>query len=154
MIEVKPPNEFPKNNDITIFAAGSIEMGKAEDWQTKLKNELEEYEVNILNPRRDDWDSSWEQTIDNPNFKEQVTWELDGLDLCDIIVLYFDPETDSPISLLELGLHAKDKKIMASCPDGFWRKGNVEIVCKRYHIPLYNSFDELIVNLKNVLDKL
>jgi hypothetical protein len=154
MQEIKPPKEFPKDNKIKIFAAGSIEMGKSEDWQTKLCKELTDYDVNVLNPRRDFWNEKWEQRISDPNFKQQVTWELNGLDIADIVVVYFDPTTKSPISLLELGLHAKDKKLMVCCPDGFWRKGNVEIICDRFQIPLFNTFDELVINLKNALDKL
>ncbi len=57
----------------SIFLAGSIEMGKAEDWQTQLTNLLTG--VRVFNPRRDDWDPSWTQSITNPNFKEQVEWE-------------------------------------------------------------------------------
>src|SRR3974390_885282 len=86
-----------------IFLAGSIEMGKAVDWQTLMTNKLYDFKATILNPRRDDWDSSWEQKIENPQFSEQVNWELDALDRADIIAMYFDPKTMSPISLLELG---------------------------------------------------
>lgn len=57
--------------------------------------------------------------------------------------MYLDPNTKSPISLLELGLHANSKKLWVVCPDGFWRKGNVEVVCSLYDIPLFNSLDEL-----------
>ena len=130
-------------SDVLLFLAGSIEMGKADNWQSRITRKLEdERDLVILNPRRDDWDSSWEQSIKNPQFKEQVEWELDGLELADTIILYFDPNTKSPISLLELGLHAREDKMIVVCPDGFWRKGNVDIVCKRFNIPLYNSFDD------------
>jgi hypothetical protein len=56
--------------------------------------------------------------------------------------MYFHPETKAPISLLELGLHAASGKIIVVCPDGFWRKGNVEIVCTRYNIPMFNSLED------------
>lgn len=56
--------------------------------------------------------------------------------------MYFDPKTMSPISLLELGLYATSKKLHVICPEGFWRKGNIEIVCSKYNIPLYNSIEE------------
>jgi len=148
MLMIKPPNKLPtiKVNGIvpkSIFFAGSIEMGAAEDWQKILENSLSEHKGYIFNPRRDDWDSSWEQTPENENFLGQVTWELDGLDACQIAAFYFDPKTKSPISLLELGLLANSKKIIACCPDGFWRKGNVQIVCSRYGIPLVNTLPEL-----------
>lgn len=141
--------------DQAIFLAGSIEMGKAEDWQSKVTKALEDTEYTILNPRRDDWDSSWKQDISNPQFYEQVTWELEALDMADVIIMHFVPDTMSPISLLELGLHANSGKLLVSCPEGFWRRGNVEIVCETYGIPFFSSIDELINSLflYNRLDK-
>jgi hypothetical protein len=58
--------------------------------------------------------------------------------------MYFDPNTKSPISLLELGLHAKEQKLVVLCPEGFWRKGNVDVVCEYYSINQVDTFDELI----------
>ena len=102
----------------------------------------------ILNPRRDGWDGSWEQRADNPQFFEQVSWELDMLDAADIVVMYLAPDTKSPISLLELGLYARSGKLKVCCPTGFWRRGNVEMVCKRYQIPLFENLDALIADLR------
>lgn len=129
-----------------IFLAGSIDMGKAENWQERLERELNMYEdVMICNPRRDDWDSTWVQSIDNPQFNEQVTWELDNIEAADMVVFYFDPAGAAPITLLELGLAAGIcAQIIVCCPDGYWRKGNVEMVCDRYDIPLCNNIDEFI----------
>lgn len=141
MVEIKPP----KSGEIqgsTVFLAGSIEMGVAEDWQTKVANRFESNQVTLYNPRRDEWDSSWKQEQKESNFNEQVNWEMNNLEDCDIIFMYLDPNTKSPISLLELGLHAGSGKMIVVCPDGFWRKGNVEIVCTRFNIPLFNSLDD------------
>lgn len=147
---IKPPHPITKDweNNKKIFLAGSIEMGIAEDWQTKITQELSLYDVTILNPRRVNWDSSWEQTIENSQFYQQVNWELHSLEICDIIVMYFSPETKSPISLLELGLFAKSNKLIVCCPDGFWRKGNVDIVCEKYSIPNFDSMDKLLTFVK------
>lgn len=145
----KAPEKWTNDKkDIVCFLAGSIEMGKAEDWQTKLTKEFggldDKYDIIILNPRRDDWDSSWKQSITNKNFNEQVTWELDAQERSDLIFMYFDKNTKSPISLLELGLFAQTGKMIVCCPDGFWRKGNVEIVCNRFNIPLLNNMEDFI----------
>ena len=103
----------------------------------------------FFNPKR----SSWEQSIDNPNFKEQVTWELDGLDRSQIIFFYLDPNTKSPISLLEIGKYiASDKKLIICVPQGFWRRGNIEVLCDRYNIPLYDNLDIAIEMLKNSIE--
>lgn len=125
-----------------VFLAGSIEMGKAEDWQTEMGFFFEKKGWNVFNPRRRDWDNSWKQEFQNPQFYQQVNWELDTLDKADLILLYLLPETMSPISLLELGLHAKNKKMCVVCPDGFWRKGNIDIVCNRYDILLFDNLEK------------
>lgn len=151
---IKAPGSLDKvgTNDVpAVFLAGSIEMGKAEDWQTKLTKALEDIDCIILNPRRDDWDSSWEQSIDHPEFKEQVTWELDALSAADTIALYFDPKTQSPISLLELGIYAKTKKLVVFCPEGFFRKGNVDIVCERFKIPSVDSWEGFVDKVREEL---
>lgn len=149
-IEVQAPNNLKlKKGFKTIFLAGSIEMGKAIEWQQKLIDAVPEEPYIWYNPRRDDWDDSWTQEITNPQFKQQVEWELKALEQADYIVMYFDPKTKSPISLLELGLHAKEHKLIVLCPEGFWKKGNVDVVCKKYDIRQVKDFDELIEIFKN-----
>ncbi|KAJ7610793.1 hypothetical protein FB45DRAFT_324608 [Roridomyces roridus] len=135
----------------SVFLAGSIEMGTVEDWQTILTHNLSHLPITIINPRRDEWDSSWVQDISNPTFKTQVEWELDGQDAADVIAMYLHPDTKAPISLLELGLYAPSGKMIVCCPEGFYRRGNVQIVCARFGIELVDSIDELT---QRVIEKL
>ncbi len=148
MEHIKAPNYYsrtlPEDICMDIFLGGSIEMGAAEPWQDRLVEHFKDSKIRFVNPRRDNWDSSWVQSISDPNFSGQVDWELSGLDRCDLIVFYFDPNTKSPITLMELGLYATSEKVIVCCPDGFWRKGNVEFVCDRYDIPLVATFEELL----------
>lgn len=150
MIVVKAPGKLPANGP-SVFLAGSIEMGKAVDWQTKITNALSDLPCWVLNPRRDDWDSSWEQVKENDQFREQVEWELDALEHAQVIAMYFDPDTKSPISLLELGLFSRTSTIIVCCPEGFWRKGNVDIVCERYGIRQVNTIEALITAVRKEL---
>jgi hypothetical protein len=143
-IEYLPPKKPENVNVPSIFLAGSIEMGKAIDWQTRFTEELSDLEVAVFNPRRTDWDSTWKQEIDFPPFREQVDWEMNQLEKASVIALYFQAGTMSPISLLELGLHAASKRLIVCCPPGFWRRGNVQIVCDRYGITIVDELDELI----------
>jgi hypothetical protein len=148
----KPP-QWADIQGPSIFLAGSIEMGRAIDWQSSLTLALADMPITILNPRRGDWDGTWKQDIGNKQFKEQVDWEMDNLNKADVIALYFQPDTMSPISLLELGMHANDagiagKKLVVCCPEGFWRRGNVQIVCHRYNIELVGTREELIEKVK------
>ncbi|WP_300664612.1 nucleoside 2-deoxyribosyltransferase domain-containing protein [Fluviicola sp.] len=147
---IKPPQSFnDPNQKFTVFLAGSIEMGIAEDWQTVVEQNLSsETDLCIFNPRRDDWDASWKQEKTNPAFHEQVSWEMDGLEKADLIVFYFSPQTKSPVSMLELGLFARTGKGVVCCPEGFWRKGNVDIVCERFEIPQVDTLNEMINYIK------
>lgn len=143
---IKPPSIISQHpSRYSIFLAGSIEMGAAEKWQDKVISALSNEDIHIFNPRRDDWDSSWIQDISNPQFREQVEWELNAINYCSQVLMYFDKNTKSPITLLELGiLTAKPNKITVCCPEGFYRKGNVDIVCKHYGIETVNTLEELI----------
>jgi hypothetical protein len=130
-------------NPRSVFLAGSIEMGKAEDWQARCEAALGEMMV-VLNPRRRDWDSSWVHDPYVGQFKEQVEWELEALEAADRILMYFDPNTTSPITLLELGLYAPTGKLTVCCPPGYFRHGNVIVTCRWYGVPTVPNLDELI----------
>lgn len=146
---IKPESENQvASQNISIFLAGSIEMGKAEDWQLTLEKELKEFKVTVFNPRRDDWDSSWEQKETNDQFNYQVNWELNRLEQATVVFMYFAPGTQSPISLLELGAFAERSHMIVCCPTGFWRKGNVDIFCTRAGIPVYENLEDAIGALK------
>lgn len=149
----KAPNDI--NHNITnpsIFLAGSIEMGKADDWQVEVENSFKDYDVDLYNPRRDDWDSSWTQSKNNKQFNEQVSWELNALEDADYILMYFSPSTMSPISLLEFGLYAnrRDSNMLVVCPEGFWRKGNVDIVCEYYGVRQFDTIYDAINEIKRI----
>lgn len=142
-VHLKPPKHNTKaiTADKSVFLAGSIEMGAAKEWQVPTANVFNKAGISVFNPRRDDWDSSWEQDISNENFKNQVEWEISHMDLADVIFFYFDPETKSPITLMELGLHAENKVSIVCCPKGYWRRGNIQVLCNWYNIPLFEDID-------------
>lgn len=126
----------------SVFLAGTIEMGDSYDWQAEVIETIQDRASIIYNPRRADWDSTWEQSINDVGFNNQVNWELNFIEEADEVFLYLDPYSKSVISMLELGFlaaHSPDK-LWVCCPEGFWRKGNVEVVCNRYGIRLYESF--------------
>jgi hypothetical protein len=68
---------------------------------------------------------------------------------------YFHPATKAPITLMELGIAGamysaknptfRTEEIIVCCPDGYWRKGNVEVVCRRFGIAkLVNDYAEAL----------
>jgi hypothetical protein len=152
MIVLKPPTplEVPAA-DRVVFLAGSIEQGAAEAWQARLTAALDPEHLVVLNPRRDEWDASWRQSIDEPKFRDQVMWELDGLERADVIAMWFAPETKSPITLLELGLHVRGGKLVVGCPEGFWRRGNLEVVCARFDVPLLATWDAFVARVRGAV---
>jgi len=149
-IEIQAPHHLKlKHGYTTIFLAGSIEMGKAEEWQKKIITSVPNKPLIFFNPRRDDWDSSWAQIPTDEGFREQVEWELEALEVADYIVMYFDPKTISPVSLIEFGLHAKEEKLIMICPEGYFKKGNIDITCEFYKVKQVESIDAFITMLNN-----
>jgi hypothetical protein len=53
--------------------------------------------------------------------------------------------------LLELGLYAPSGKMVVCCPEGFYRRGNVQIVCDRFGIELVDTMEQL---MERVIKKL
>lgn len=146
---VRSPNAIPPaDSRMKIFLAGSINMGQSENWQRMVEKELADEPVVLLNPRRDDWNKNWKPVMSDSNFRVQVEWELNALEQADLILMYFEPQSQSPITLLELGLYARSKKLMVVCPEGFWRKGNVDIVCKKYHVDTFPTLPDLLGALR------
>ena len=147
MINILAPQSYATAPRPYIFLAGSIEMGTAERWQARVIEACRDMPGTILNPRRDDWDASWVQSIGNEKFREQVEWELDAQANADLIAFYFSADTKSPITLLELGLCIQGP-IIVCCPQGFWRKGNVDIVCKRHGVECTASFEDFVERIR------
>lgn len=144
MLVVKPPTPLPVPlQGPVVFLAGSIDLGKSVDWQGALAESLAACPGTLLNPRRVEWDSSWKSEADFAPFREQVEWELAGMEAAGRIAFYFAPGSQAPVTLLELGLAARTGKAIVCCPPGYWRKGNVDVVCSRYGVPMVGSIEEL-----------
>jgi hypothetical protein len=149
--EVKAPGKY-ENSKYSIFLAGAIDQGTAIAWQKKVSQALADLDVLILNPRRDDWDDTWEQTADNPEFRQQVEWELTAQEDASMVIFVFTKDSKAPITFLELGLFGPRKTALVCAEEGFYRQGNLDIVCERYDIPIYHDLDEMIADLHEVLE--
>lgn len=153
-IVVVSPHPLPIDNARPrVFLGGSIDMGGAPDWQAALTQALSDMDVTVLNPRRADWNPAWRPEADEPEFRRQVEWELAALESADVIVMYFAPGTQSPISLLEMGLHARSGKLIVLAPEGFWRKGNVDITARAYGVRQVQTMDELTAAVRQALSE-
>jgi hypothetical protein len=155
----KAPQPTPNlsRDEVSIFLAGSIDMGTAENWQTRMEHDLVDIDhLSIYNPRRDDWDSSWIQDpTPGTQFHEQVSWELDHLERANLVIVYFADDSKSPITLLELGLMLSDwgKEVAIYCSPKFYRYGNVKMVADRYHAPVYENYEDLLHHVKVFTNK-
>jgi hypothetical protein len=145
-----PTDLFSEEHELSVFLAGAIDMGKAVNWQEQILKWSTEKDSRtnycFYNPRRADWDSSWNQTLDDPQFTRQVLWELDHIDNADYVFMWIPKESSAPISLLEFGYMigsgaARDKLIIGVEP-GYYRRGNIEVMCNRHKIKLCSSLWE------------
>ena len=159
MIHIKAPDNTDFNSFARIFLAGSI-SGKgglgtmADNWQEKVAKSFEGDRVIITNPRRDDWDASWtHDPTPGTQFEQQVSWELANMERADVVAFYFDPETQAPITLLELGLClGNGKPVVIYCPKEFWRHGNVAVTVSRYrNVKLHDNFDEFVADIRQTI---
>jgi hypothetical protein len=83
-----------------------------------------------------------------------VEWELKYIQEANLHFVNFEKNTMSPITLMELGiiLCSDSLEIIVVCPDGFWRKGNVDVTCEYFGLrstSLCSSLDEGIKQLIN-----
>lgn len=144
-----------KDKEIACFLAGTIDQNNSVDWQKEIPKKFKDYDNLVFyNPRRPNWDATWGQTIEDKNFKQQVDWELQALDVADVIFMTFLPNSKSPISLLEFSLYANSDKMIVYCPEDFYRSGNVYITALRYNIPVYKTLEEATSALKKYIDNL
>lgn len=149
MKELKPPAPItPELPRPWLFLAGAIDQDRAERWQDRVVAALPDFTGTVLNPRRDAWDATWGQDLDDPRFAGQVAWELDGLEAADAIVCWLPAGSQAPVSLLELGLHARRGRLIVGCPSGFHRRGNVRAVCTRFGVPLVDGLADLIAAVR------
>ena len=133
---------------LKLFLGGTIDMGNSLDWQSALTDELcscdTVHPIMVYNPRRTEWPNS----DDKKEINVQINWELHHLEMADLIVMNILGNSKSPISLMEIGLFAKEHKLIVFCNPNFYRYDNVRIVCERYGVPLYDTNDILVIKNK------
>lgn len=149
-----PSNKKPIDNSVKVFLAGTIDADTgSEDWQHKICKRIEDttnnkYNITIYNPRREEFPDSGSSEV-----RRQIKWEHKHMDDADLIVMNILEDSKSPISLMEMGMYAESGKLVVFCKTGFYRYDNVQMVCKKYNVPLHNTNDideicKLILNYK------
>ena len=74
------------------------------------------------------------------------------MDRADIIAVFFAKGTLAAITLMELGLFIqKGKRVVVACEEGFWKRGNVQVVCERFGMDVLGSLEELVEGVKGAV---
>lgn len=128
----------------SIFLAGPTEIPWRAGFIAALRQRLTATSATIFDPFQPNWDSTWREDVDeDPRFAAQVGWELAAQDRATALAVFFHADSKAPVSLLELGLCARSGKAVVGCEPGYWKRGNVQAVCRRYGVPLADSLDGL-----------
>jgi hypothetical protein len=158
---IRAPQRLPPQHNKSIFLAGTTDS----NWREHLIGDLKEYPLTIYEPFRKDWDSTWKEDISDERFTTQVQWELEMQEKADLVIVFFSAEAKAPVSLIELGLCARAKTETAAaaaaaaaaaiivCEEGFWKKGNVQVVCRRYGLGFLESGDQLAGKVVSWLER-
>jgi nucleoside 2-deoxyribosyltransferase len=133
---------------IKIFFAGSIDNGMTEEWQDKLFRDINDTpteaelkkDIVCFNPRRKNWSK-----LEEDKLTEQIEWELNHIDVADLVVVYFADDSYSPITMLELGtLLARHKNIVIYCSPKFYRYRNIRVTSERYGYSVCETYEEFL----------
>lgn len=157
--------ENRSKDEIFTFLAGGITNCK--EWQNAVLNKLNEFEIDdnliVFNPRRKNF------PINDPTASfDQINWEFDYLEQCDIFSMYFDGpvQSDQPICFYELGRNIEkmkmkfpdnwDKRIIITGNYQFKRINDVVIQtmlatdCK-IKVNVFDNFNESIEHHANAI---
>lgn len=139
----------------TLFLAGGIT--NCPEWQDEVIEKLQDIEAYVFNPRRKNF------PINDPDAaKEQIEWEFNALERCDIFTMWFSAgPSDQPICMYELGrnvaMHTMSpcsaKTVIVGVEPGYRREQDVKIQLELVNavLEVSNSLDAHIANIKNVV---
>lgn len=132
-----------------LFLAGTIEMGNSRDWQAYVIEQLKDCGLNIFNPRREENPVVNGQT----EIEYQIRWELKHIRRSDLVLIHFEKNSISPISLLELGLLLGENRLVpdnlfVSCDPEYTRRDNVVLTCEEYGVEVFDDLDDAINIIK------
>lgn len=145
---ITPSDAIPKEFSNSIFLAGSMDTEWRKELIKTLKKTKQYENVVVYDPTVKDWKSIGEEKITNELYIKQCNWEHDAMDKAGVIVVNFTKDSDSSISMLDMGLYTLKNKIIVCCPDEFRKSGYIHFICKRYGLKLVKSFDIVLENLK------
>ena len=147
----RPPQPVPAAAFArSLFLAGGI-TGAA-DWQVPLAASLQDAGLNLLNPRREAYNS-----LDPDALREQIRWEHDGLRAASAIAFWFPAEAVCLVTMYELGswAHWRDaegqpKPILVGAHPDYARRQDVviQLELERPEVEVVSSLEELEASIR------
>lgn len=162
-----PEKDYSLNNHINtkLFLAGGIT--NCPDWQKtflsffdkdfiyhdcliKEKNDLNNLNLTIFNPRRENFPIGIKEESER-----QIVWEHENLENSDVIIYWFSRGSDNPIVFYELGKYIRStKNIMIGIDPEFKRKDDVIIqtqLALKKKITFHDSVEDLFLGVLNFI---
>lgn len=155
---IKSEGERNNGYTVTVFLAGTIEMGAGVRWhaeaaeriyrtlQGKAGGALMMPELAFYNPRRDDGFA--------PGMEDrQIRWEQERLREADYVFMYLQADTKSPVSLLEFGQFIASGRLYVACDPSFYRWRNLKVTAGFDHAAdhVVDSVDECIEKVTDAM---
>ena len=106
----------------SVFLAGGIT--NCPDWQKTVCDYLKPFNgIVVYNPRRENW-------TPDISSEEQVAWEYEQLEQCNILSFWFASGSLNPIALYELGRwanHTTNRPLIIGCDRDYERTHDVKM---------------------------
>jgi len=140
---ITAPEEIDlENTDFKLYLGGSIDKKYGSPWHRNIISFISsklgrESKLTIYNPKREEWDKDW--PADSKVIDEQALWELKAMEHADLIFMFFESSCSSSVGMMQLGLNAKEGKLVVVCERHFWKKRDVDVICETYGVPRYDS---------------
>lgn len=121
----------------SVFVGGTIDNGKARNWQRDLVSSLRDRcpSVVCLNPRRDEWDGG--------DGARQVAWEMYMQRRSDYKVYWFEPKYLSPVTLAGVAMFG-DKRTVVGCSADYAYRENLLKFQEVRGFKMVETWDEFV----------
>ena len=159
------PIEEMYNDMIKIYLSGTLDLNPNKiPWQQKFINaiskiaslepeegmpDIRNIKFLIINPL---FPTNGPMSLDNPEFSQKLQWELQNLDIADVIFCNFLKKGKSWNSLSGLLLNAKSEKLMVRCPIDSEFFGYIKILGQTYGFPVVGDSASAKVIIKGMFE--
>ena len=157
------PMEEIYNDMIKIYLTGTLDLNQNKiPWQQKFINALSRVTTSepsedmpdlrnlkflVINPLSP---TEGPMTLDNPGFTQKMQWELQNIEMADVIFCNYLKKGKAWSSLGNLLLNAKSGKVVARCPMDSEFYGYIKILGQTYGFPVVGDTASAMVIIKEM----